>query len=1174
MPAVKKAAQAIPNRQLRQERELRCWSQLEIADQIGTSSLNVSRWERGITFPTAHFRQELCTLFGKSAVELGFLQVQDKTTDSHESLPPHPSPPDQGAVSSPPRTARIAEERRLVTLFFADVTESRTLDESLDPEDVRALMGRYYAHARQVIESHGGALEQFIGNTVMAVFGLPHAHSDDAERALAAALTLREAVATDMLPGRRLLLRIGIDTGEVVATKNPSSRDFLVTGDAVNVAARLQQVASFGEILVSERTAAATQAAFLFHDARLVEVKGKHHPLRVFPLRQVRALRQVERPALVGRQPDLQQLDLLRERTLAEQRPQLVSIVAPAGTGKTRLLEEFLARLDPAEGFQVAVARCPPYGRTLTYWPLRGLLSGLLGEAIGKPQVVDAFVQGGQTPEDAARLADFVLTPLGVEQEEVTDRESIFAAWRLLVEALSRQAPRVVVFEDLHWASESLLDLVDYLMHPRVQAALLMLVLSRPELLDRRPTWGGGQQNFTSLTLQPLSVVQTRKLVEHVAAGLDQALWERVVERSGGNPFFALELVRGIAEKSAAADMLPDTVHAAVLARLDLLSSQERAIAQAASVAGRVFRVAALQAVLEDLTTSEIDRALDGLMTRHLVVQTSGGAFTFNHVLIRDVAYETLSRSERVRIHCKIALWLDEITAEGLDEFAELIAYHYQEAVRLSRQSAVPLALPIELAHVVHSLERASLLASRSGALAEAHAYLQSAIELAAEEEHLRLYEQLGDALLQGDTAVDAYRKAVECWRRTAGRDPLVGGGLLRKLLVAYTRWNAWDVQARPAQEELVGLLAEAQRLAEAAGDEDERWRVRLAGIRLLVWSGIGTAQEAEEGRAVALTTAAHFEERKDWVSFSAALNGYIVLSYKVGADHDALEVSRRRPSVSDLPLFERADALQLMAATLFNLGNLSRCIEVVQEELVQLRPGEPLVHLDAAIAFAAWALLYSGRWSEISDFMPALEDIWEQIQHGVGANTHMTGSYICVLHIALAREDLTAADIAVSVLEQCFSSEQVNARALLAAYCENDPRHLTFDPSSDEWTIPIMMFLSDRGIAAPRELIARLRALISSLPIDQLIRLVEIAEALAQEDDARLSMAIEEAEAHGLIAHAARMRIVLAGRTGDRTQLERARPVLERLGDRQFLRRLEQVAIELVAKADSRLIF
>jgi class 3 adenylate cyclase/tetratricopeptide (TPR) repeat protein len=1159
---VKKAAQATPNRHLRQERELHCWSQLEVADQIGTTSLNVSRWERGITFPSSHFRQELCMLFGKSAGELGLLQ--DEATNSQESFPPHSSPPLQDAVSSPPQSARIVDERRLVTLLFVDVTESTTLDETLDPEDVRALMGRYYAHARQIIESHGGALDKFIGNTLMAVFGLPHAHSNDAERAVAAALTLRETVTTDMLPSRRLLLRIGIDTGEVVSTNDPSSRDFLMTGDAVNVASRLQQAASFDEILVSERTATATQAAFLFHDARFIDVKGKRHPLRVYPLWQARALREVERPVLVGRQPDLHQLELLRERTLLERRPQLVSIVAPAGTGKTRLLEEFLAHLDPAERFQAAVALCPSYGQTLTYWPLGGLLTGLLGETIGKPQVVDAFVEGGQTSEDASRLADLVLTTLGVEQEEVTDRVSIFAAWRLLLEALACKAPRIVVFEDLHWASESLLDLVEHLMHSRAQAALLILVLSRPELLDRRPSWGGGQENFTAVALQPLSMLQTLKLVEHVAKELDQALRERVAERSGGNPFFALELARGLAEKSATTDMLPDTVYSAVLARLDLLTPQEQAVAKAASVTGRIFRVATLQALLEDLTVSEIVRALDGLMTRYLVVQASGGTFTFYHALIRDVAYGTLSRSERVRMHSKVAVWYEEFTTEEQDEFTELIAYHYQEAVRLAKQPAVPLALPIELTRVVHSLERAGIFASRSGALAEARAYLQSAIELAAEEEHLRLYELLGDALLQGDTAIDAYRKAIEYWRKTVNQDPLIGEKLLRKLLVAYTRWHPWDVQARPTQEQLVGILAEAHKLAEVAGNEDERWRVRLASIRLLAWSENSTLQEAEEGRAVALATVGYFEEQNDWVSFSAALNGYTVLSYRVGTDQDALEASRRLLSVSDLPLIERADALQLMAASLFNRGNYSRCIDVVREALAQLRPGEPVVHFDAAIAIATWAILYSGRWSEINEFMPALEDIWEQIQYGVGANTHVAGSYVCALHIALAREDSAAADAAVSVLEQCFSSEQVNARALLAAYREDDPRHLNFDPSSDEWIAPILMFLIDRGLPAPRVLIARLRALNSLLSINYWIHILEMAEALKNSDFVRLTRAIDEAEDVGLIAHAARLRIVLAQRTGERTQLERARRMLEQLGDRQFLRRLEEVAAAL----------
>ena len=493
----------------------------------------------------------------------------------------------------------MPEERKLVTILFADVTGSTELGESLDPEDVRALMGRYYAHAQRVISQHGGTLEKFIGDAVMAVFGLPRAHGNDAERALAAALALREAIATDPLLGGRLLLRMGVNTGEVVATSDQASGDFLVTGDAVNVAARLQQAAGPDEIVVGGRTATAAQNAFLFGEVHLIEVKGKREPLRVFPLVEMRTARLVGRPPLIGRRQDLLQLDLLRMRTLEERRPQLVSIVAPAGTGKTRLLEEFLAQLDAADGFQVATARCLPYGQTLTYWPLRGLLTDLLGGEIGKPLVADAFGRGGQTAEDAARLADLVLATLGIEREGVIDRESIFAAWRLLVEILVHQTPRIVVFEDLHWASESLLDLVEHLMHLRTQASLLIIVLSRPELLDRRPMWGGGRRNFTSLALEPLSDAQTRELVERLTTtdgGLQETIRERIVQRSGGNPFFAIELVRGLTERGLAAgnvttsEVLPDTVYEATLARLDLLPARERAVLQVASVAGRDFR--------------------------------------------------------------------------------------------------------------------------------------------------------------------------------------------------------------------------------------------------------------------------------------------------------------------------------------------------------------------------------------------------------------------------------------------------------------------------------------------------------------------------------------------------------------------------------------------------------
>jgi predicted ATPase len=296
-----------------------------------------------------------------------------------------------------------------------------------------------------------------------------------------------------------------------------------VTGDAVNVAARLQQNASSGEIVAGERTANAAKDSFLFEDTRLVEVKGKKQPLHVFPLKGPQTVRKVNHPPFVGRKQDLMQLQLLQARILEEQRPQLVSIVAPAGTGKTRLLEEFLNRLDPADGFQAALVRCLPYGQTLTYWPLRGLLDGLLqGEEITKSQVMSVFMQGGYKHEDATYLTNLVLSTLGIEGEGTgtTDRESIYTAWRLLIEVFAQKAPRILVFEDLHWASDSMLDLVEHVINLLTHARLLLVILSRPELLDRRPTWGGGRQNFTTLALQPLTTAQTQDLITTLKAGL------------------------------------------------------------------------------------------------------------------------------------------------------------------------------------------------------------------------------------------------------------------------------------------------------------------------------------------------------------------------------------------------------------------------------------------------------------------------------------------------------------------------------------------------------------------------------------------------------------------------------------------------------------------------------
>jgi len=1077
----------------------------------------------------------------------------------------------------------MPEERKLVTILFADVTGSTTLGEDLDPEDVRALMGRYYDHARQVVSDHGGTLEKFIGDAVMAVFGLPHAHGDDAERAVAAALALRHTVAGDSLLAQQLALRVGVNTGEVIATSDPSGGDFLVTGDAVNVAARLQQSASPGEVLVSQRTQAAAAVAFFFGDVRELGVKGKRAPLRAFVVEGVRPARQISRPPLVGRKQDLAQLALLLDRALEERRPQLVSIVAPAGTGKTRLLEEFLARVDLQDGFQVAIGRCPPYGQTLAYWPLRGLLEDLVGE-IERDRVVGALARGGYSPRDASRLTDLILAPLLIESEGLTGRESIFNAWRLLIETLTKEAPRIVVFEDLHWASDSLLDLVEHIMHPRTQAPLLIIAISRPELLDRSPTWGGGgRQNFTALVLEPLNEAQTAHLVEYLAGDLPRSVQERIVERSGGNPFFATELVRGVAEQGMGGDVqdvgvVPDTVHAAVLARLDALSSVERAVVQAASVAGRSFRPGAVAAVLDDREPVEIDAAIAGLVARDLAVPAEGDAYTFRHVLIRDVAYGTLSRAERMRMHGAVACWLKGYAADRLDEFVELIAYHYQEAIVIFRRSAIPLPLPFDPAKAVSVLERTGELASRAGALDVARNYIESAISIAPASEHGRLEEKLGDTV--HSASITAYQEALKRWREEGADDPQVGARLLRKILVSYSR-RPGTTPRQLSRAEMAQMQAEAMRLAEEAGDEDEMWQLRCAEAYWPWLHGDTTLEQARNGRTTALAAAAYFEERGDWESFSIALDAYSSLSALLGAWGDGFEASLRRLAAPSLTALERGDAVCNLVRSSLSLGHYDRAVAAACDVVTQARPAEPIVHFGAAVSLALWAAWLSGQWPQIDTLIAATED-GRQEQQGNALEVH---THLVALQLALARDDRTAADAIASTIARAVRAADLGSQgrnelqawaAWAAALVNDDPDRLDptlIDPGRPGSLYAVayphmvglsLAFLSERGVAAPDRFIANAAKLADMYKIDMAARCVNMARAVAARDAKRLHAVIDDAERHGLIPHAARMRIVLAQMTRDLAPLEQARPVLERLGDRQFLRRLEEVAASL----------
>ena len=733
----------------------------------------------------------------------------------------------------------MPEERRLVTVLFADVVGSTAMGESRDPEDLRRLLSRFFQIAHQVVDDHAGTLEKFIGDAAMAIFGIPQAHDDDARRALDAALELRDRVRDDDHLGELLPIRIGVNTGEVVASRDRGDGDFIVTGDAVNVAARLQQAAEPWQVLASARTASAAGGAYAFGPPRDMEVKGKGRAVSaravIGPLSAPRT-----RVPLVGRDADVAQLELVARRAFTERRPYLVSVIAPAGTGKSRLVEEFLARLDlVAPVSQVAVAQCMPYGQRLTYWPMRALLLGLLElpDEDATPETVR--IRTRRWLEDAgadspAETAELLAATIGASDTDVLDRTALFVAWRTALELAAAERPLVLIVEDLHWSSDSLLDLIEFILQPRADSPMLMLALTRPELLDRRPTWGGGRRNHVSLALEPLDEASVERLVQNILDGPAPELLPIVVRRSEGNPFYAGEIVRSMVERGVdlrdaaavaeAAAGLPDTVQATVLSRLDQLDAASRRVLQLGSVFGRGFTadgVASLESGLGGALTDAVDRLVD----RDLLRPVGRGELVFRHILIREVAYGTLPRAERSVHHLAAGRWLESDSAGREDELAELIAYHYREAAVLAASGGAPDAEARRRA--VRWLRRAAEVAAAARGTMEAAGHLRSAIELAPPDEAPELYERIGQIYGSGDLSVQAYASAYDLGREQGRPADFLLDNLAQRLMV-MCRWFA-SVARQPSSDQMDGVVRDGHELAATAGDARARARFQIA---------------------------------------------------------------------------------------------------------------------------------------------------------------------------------------------------------------------------------------------------------------------------------------------------------------------------------------------------------
>jgi class 3 adenylate cyclase/tetratricopeptide (TPR) repeat protein len=556
--------------------------------------------------------------------------------------------------------APVREVRKTVTVVFCDVTGSTALGERLDPESLRHVMAQYFEAMRSVIERHGGTVEKFIGDAVMAVFGVPTVHEDDALRAARAATEMREALPglneeLERDYGTRLELRTGVNTGEVVT----GTEERLATGDAVNVAARLEQAATPGEILLGPETRRLLRGAVTAEELSPRELKGKVEGVPAFRLVSVDAAelpRRLDAP-MVGRQRELRSLGDAWERVTSEQTCVLFTLLGTAGVGKSRLTQEFLAGADAT----LVRGRCPSYGEGITYWPATEIVLQLaqLGHDVSAGPIAGLLGEGPPTSS-----------------------EEIALAFRRLLEQAAFERPLLVVFDDVHWGEPGLLDLIEHVATMSRGAPILFLCLGRPELLDRRPAWGGGLLNATTVLLEPLSVAETEELIEALASRLDAGLAARIRDAAEGNPLFVEEMTAMAEEGGDGEVVVPPTVQALLAARLDQLDSDERSVLERGAVEGQVFHRGAVQAL--GAAAADLSLRLSALVRKELVrpeaaLFAGDDAYRFRHILIRDAAYDALPKATRAELHERFADWLEEHGADLLER-DEILGYHLEQA--------------------------------------------------------------------------------------------------------------------------------------------------------------------------------------------------------------------------------------------------------------------------------------------------------------------------------------------------------------------------------------------------------------------------------------------------------------------------------------------------------------
>lgn len=889
-------------------------------------------------------------------------------------------------------------ERKLATVLFADLVSSTELVAGQDPEITRRRVTRFFDGVQRCIETHGGTVEKFAGDAVMAAFGIPRAHEDDADRAVRAGLGILDHV-------RELGLeaRVGIEAGEVVVDETDST---FATGEAVNVAARLQQAAAPGEILMGEAAHRLTVGRIDAESAGPLELRGFRNPIaayRAIAARDGRPHAKVSAP-FVGRSSEFELLENTLERTIRDRRPHVFTVYGEPGVGKSRLIQEFLAGV---EGTTILTGRALPYGEGVTYWPLAEMVKSAAGITDDDPMET-ARQKLIECCGDEA-IAELLGLASGVMEAVDGQRGAPEIAWaaREFADELADVQPLIMVFEDIHWAEEPLLELIDHLAQWVRERALLILCLARPELLDVRPGWGGGRVRSTAIELEPLAREDSEALAdalleEHQVTAKVRA---RLLDKAEGNPLFVEETVRMLVEEGAdGGDRIPDSLQAMIGARIDRLPAGAKIVLQRGSVIGRTFWAGAIDHLSPEYDSDELEDLLDDLLLRDLVTReerstiTGEAAYRFKHVLIREVAYGGLSKSGRAEYHTRFAEWLRE---KADKELLEIRAYHLDQACllyaeldghapeELARTAAKALAAAGKRALARESNLSARKLLLRSVELEPtlgrrflaARAAWQLGDLPVVRDEMTVLAEQ---AAAEGDRAIQS-RALTALSEVAASLDGELGRAaeLADEALAVVEaddhdgRFRALDRRARVARwagreaeaEEYLQQALEAAQTAERK-DHEARAALQLAGIYIgrmeedkaepLIARALALAEES--GSIVARASAAQskgglhrvrgqYEEAEGWLT-------------------KALDLYRETASVSEIAWTSRQ-----LAQVAWTTGNPEKAEKLFRESIRLLAPMKERGTLCESQRLLAQLLLAEGRIDEAEKFALAARE-------------------------------------------------------------------------------------------------------------------------------------------------------------------------------------------------------